>query len=387
MTTPVLRPIVVGVDASRNRSGGAIAHAVGILGHSDPTQHGVGRVHVWSYRALLDALPEASWLVKHNPADVERSLVRQIRWQYRSLPREAAAAGCDVMLNTDAGTVCPFRPGVTMSRDMLSYEGEERRRYGMSVARLRLEALRYVQARSLKRADGAIFLTQYAAQTIQAFTGALSRVAIVPHGVGGEFRAVPPRAPWSAGRPIRCLYVSNVAFYKHQWHVVRAIAQLRARGHDLRLVLAGDTQSRAYPRLAAELQRTDPHRQFVTCTGALAHQDVAAALRESDLFIFASSCENMPNTLLEAMASGLPIASSDRGPMPEVLRDGGAYFDPEDPGSIAAAVERIVLDQALRVRIAERARALAGQYSWARCAGETWAFLSRIAATGHTGAC
>lgn len=379
MTGRDARPIVAGIDASRNRSGGAIAHAVGILRDSDPTAHGIARVHVWSYRALLDALPDARWLVKHNPADVERSLARQMWWQYRHLPREAAAAGCDVLLNTDAGTVCPFRPGVTMSRDMLSYEGEERRRYGWSKARLRLEILRHVQARSLRRADGAIFLTNYAAQVIQAFTTPLRSVAIVPHGLGAEFRQ-PGGGAWpDTHRPVRCLYVSNVAMYKHQWHVVRAMGLLRERGHDIQLVLAGDTAGRAWPRLEAELIRSDPDGGFVTCTGALRRDQIPPLLASADLFIFASSCENMPNTLIEAMASGLPIACARRGPMPEVLQDGGVYFDPEDPASIAEAVERLVVDRPLRMRLAARARELSEQYSWSRCASETWAFLRRVA--------
>ena len=47
--------------------------------------------------------------------------------------------------------------------------------------------------------------------------------------------------------------------------------------------------------------------------------------------IFASSCESSSCVLIENMASGLPIACSNRGPMPEVLKDGGVYFDPEKP--------------------------------------------------------
>jgi glycosyltransferase involved in cell wall biosynthesis len=97
------------------------------------------------------------------------------------------------------------------------------------------------------------------------------------------------------------------------------------------------------------------------------------------VFVFASSCENMPSTLIEAMASGLPIACSDRGPMPEVLQDGGTYFDPEDPASIAAAIGELLQSPERRRSAAARARALAARYSWARCADETWSFLAGVA--------
>jgi glycosyltransferase involved in cell wall biosynthesis len=102
-------------------------------------------------------------------------------------------------------------------------------------------------------------------------------------------------------------------------------------------------------------------------------------LANADVFVFASSCENMPNTLVEAMAVGLPIACSNRGPMPEVLEDGGVYFDPEAPHSIADALERIITNADLRTQVATRAQQLSRQYSWSRCTSETFAFLADIA--------
>jgi glycosyltransferase involved in cell wall biosynthesis len=82
------------------------------------------------------------------------------------------------------------------------------------------------------------------------------------------------------------------------------------------------------------------------------------------------------------MAVGLPIACSDRGPMPEVLRDGGVYFDPENAVSIAEAIEALIRDADLRTSKAARAKHLAAQYSWARCARETWSFLKTVARHG-----
>lgn len=372
---PIASPIVVGVDASRNRSGGAIRHLVGILGADDPRRHGIERVHVWSYPALIQALPDSEWLVKHCPAELSRSMAVQLWWQRQRLPAEMRARHVDIMLNTDAGTVCRAHPAVTMSRDMLSYEPGEMRRYSWSRMWLRLLALRYVQAWSLRDADGSIFLTEYAARVIQRFTGPLRRTAIIPHGVGPEFARPAPRTAPPRDAPWRCLYVSQADMYKHQWHVVRAFADLRRRGHDVQLVLAGGGAGEAQRRLDAEILRSDPRGEFVRQQGYVRAGDLPALLAAHDLFVFASSCENMPNTLIEGMAAGLPIACSSRGPMPEVLRDGGVYFDPEDAASIAAAVERLIVDEALRGAVSRRGAQLAAEYSWRRCAAETWAFL------------
>ncbi|MBV9551133.1 MAG: glycosyltransferase family 4 protein [Alphaproteobacteria bacterium] len=369
--------MVIGIDASRNRSGGAKAHLLGILRDGDPRAHGIETVHVWAYRSLADFLPDMPWLVKHTPPELEQSLLRQLWWQFRRLPQEARRLGCQILLNTDAGSICRFRPAVVMSRDMLSYEPGEIQRYGVSKARLRLIALRHVQNASLRFADGAIFLTRHAASVIQRHTGPLRNVRIIPHGVSDVFKAVTPRrnAPADASRPIEILYVSNAAMYKHQWHVVRATGLLRARGHNVTLRLVGGGTGPAKRRLDAEIARTDPGGAFVTALDFAPAANLPGELANADLFVFASSCENMPNTLVEAMASGLPIACARRGPMPEVLADGGVYFDPEIPETIADAVERLIRDGDLRQACATRARTLAEQYSWARCGRETWAFL------------
>lgn len=373
--------IVVGIDASRNRSGGAKAHIIGILSSADPTLCGVDRVHLWSYKGLLDAVPDAPWLVKHNPPELERSLLQQLAWQYRSLPVEARVQGCDILLNTDAGTVCPFAPAVVMSRDMLSYEKKEMCRFGMSPAWFRLFLLKYIQSRSLKRAAGALFLTEYAANVIQECTGKLSNIAIVPHGIGANFRRESNLGVWGAAQKekIRCIYVSNALLYKHQWHVIRAFSKLRAKEQQVSLLLVGGGEGKAQEMLLTEMAISDPKGEFVKQLDFVEHAKIPDLIAQSDLFIFASSCENMPNTLVEGMAGGLPIASSDRGPMPEVLRDAGVYFNPEEPDSIAMAVEKIITDDQLRITIARRAKTLSEQYSWQRCAAETYRFLRETA--------
>jgi glycosyltransferase involved in cell wall biosynthesis len=371
--------VILGINASRARSGGGISHLVGVLHEIDPIKYGFEAVHVWSYARLLSALPNVPWLIKHHPPALERSLIHQLWWERFDLPNELKKTGCSTLLNVDAGSICRFRPAITMSRDMLSYEPGEIERYGINKARLRLIALRYVQNASLRTADGSIFLTHYAANIIQESCGLLSHVAVIPHGVGETFQSIETARSWPipGERPIRCLYVSNTAPYKHQWHVVAAVAQLRRRGFDLLLELVGGGEGVAQSRLDEQIAQSDPERVFVTQHDFVAQHTLPEFLAMADLFIFASSCENMPNTLVEAMAAGLPIACSNRGPMPEVLADGGVYFDPEIPSSIAAALEELIVDNDKRCRLASRAKELSRQYSWARCAHETFSFIAK----------
>jgi glycosyltransferase involved in cell wall biosynthesis len=370
----------LGINAARARSGGAKTHLIGILSASRPLSHGIKEVHVWSYPELLAALPDEPWLIKHLSPAASGPMICQIYWERFELPRALMATGCNLLFNVDAGSVCRFRPAVTMSRDMLSYEPGEIHRYGFSKARIRLFSLRYVQNSALRFADGVIFLTEYAARVIQQSSGQLRQVCLIPHGVSRGFQEIIRISPWpiNGERPVKLLYVSNTDWYKHQWMVVRAVELLRMRKIDVTLTLVGGGTGPAQQRLTEQIAVSDPRGEFVTQLDFVPQADLPAHLAEADIFVFASSCENLPNTLVEAMAAGLPIACARRGPMPEVLEDGGEYFDPEIPESIADAIQKLVEDPDLRRRVSLRAKGLASRYSWERCGMETWSFLAKI---------
>ncbi|HKR31244.1 MAG TPA: glycosyltransferase, partial [Terriglobales bacterium] len=127
------------------------------------------------------------------------------------------------------------------------------------------------------------------------------------------------------------------------------------------------------------LNRIDPSGKFAMYSGSVPHTELPARYAQADLCLFASSCENMPNILLESMASGLPIACSNRGPMPEVLGASGVYFDPESSHDIAHALEKMIESPDMRTRLAEGSFQRAQAFSWLRCANETFGFLARIA--------
>lgn len=371
---------VLGVDASRNRSGGARAHLVGLLSGADPRVWGIGEVHVWAHRQLAEAVPDRSWVSVHSPKVLEGPLPRQVWWQYSELPRLLRSHGCDLVFNTDAGSVCPFTPSVTLSQDLLSYEPGEMARFGWTAARLRLLALRYVQNRSFRRSDAVIFLTRYASELVQRTSGPLRAVTVIPHGIDAAFRR--PGGPADAApRPggFRVLYVSEASMYKHQWNVVRALGVLRREGYAASLLLVGGGRGRAQRMLDREVRRVDPSGEFVSQIGFVAQEEVRRHLHASDLFVFASSCENLPITLLEAMAAGLPIACSDRGPMPEVLGEHGVYMNPEDPDSIADALRALFESRELRERVAAGARAATEKVTWEEMSRKTWEFLAQIA--------
>jgi glycosyltransferase involved in cell wall biosynthesis len=382
----------VGIDASNLRAGGTATHLIELLRAANPADFGFQEVLVWAGSAVLSRIEDRPWLKKSpqqlleqaaNPFRDRRHLLRAY-WQRFRLRKLAESARCDVLFVPGGLDSSGFHPIVTMSRNMLPFDAGEASRYGWSLSRLRLWILRRLQTRTFQHADGLIFLTGYARDTVSRVARIkVPKVRVIPHGVSPRF-SFPPReqrdiSAYSPAEPFRVLYVSTVNLYKHQWHVVEAIAQLRATGFPVALDLVGPAFQPGLQRLTKKLQSLETSSDFVRYRGAVPYDALHDLYQQADLKVFASSCENMPNILLEAMAAGLPIACSKSGPMPEVLGDAGVYFDPERPEEIAKAIETLIRSPQLRARNAAMGFERAHQYSWTRCASDTFAFLAECA--------
>lgn len=380
------RSLRVGIDASNIHHGGGITHLMQLLHAADPFVAGIEDVFVWSRGSVLARLPDRPWLHKRPLPVLDGSLARRMAWQQLSLRSELRREGCDVLFAP--GGLLPGRAGVptvTMSRNMLPFEPDEVARLGVGSRRwIKMKMLKPAQAWSMRRADGLIFLTDYARQRITKLISPRSQSQrTIPHGLAERFFS-PPRPATSKealneSRPFQLLYVSVVDMYKHQWEVVKAVGKVRQAGLPVRLDLVGPSLPNALAKLQTVITEIDPQGAFITYRGAIPFEELHQAYDNSDAFVYASSCENMPNILLEAMAAGLPIASSNMGPMPEVLGEGGLYFDPLDSDSIATAIRSLITDPVSRKSLAATAFERARRYSWDRCASDTFAFIADVA--------
>ncbi len=379
-----VNPLTIGIDATNLRGGGGgVTHLVELLRIAQPTLHGIERVVVWGGTPTLKLLDDRPWLDKRTHPALDKGLFRRTLWQRYGLSQAARDAGCDVLFVPGGSYAGNFHPVVTMSRNLLPFEMRELLRYGWSLTTLRLLLLRLTQSRSFRKADGVIFLTKYARDVVLRITGKLGgQNCFIPHGLNARFNKAPKLqrdiAEYDDAHPYRVLYVSIIDQYKHQWHVVEAVAALRQQGLPIVLDLVGPDYPPALKRLNQIIDRVDTERRWVHYHGAIPFNELHLRYAEADLGLFASSCENMPNILLETMASGLPIACTNRGPMPEVLGQAGVFFNPEQPEDIARALRELIESPQLRTELAGASYERVQQYSWQRCADETFGFLANV---------
>ena len=142
--------------------------------------------------------------------------------------------------------------------------------------------------------------------------------------------------------------VGRLQTVKDQLNLVRAMAIARAQGEagaQLRLLIAGDGPQRA--EVEAEIAAAGIG-DITWLAGE--RSDVPEVMRALDIFVLPSRAEGISNTILEAMASGLPVAATDVGGNAELVAAGetGALVPAQDPQAMAQALLRYTADAALR---------------------------------------
>ena len=245
-----------------------------------------------------------------------------------------------------------------------------------------------------KVADASFVLTcsGSAASALAAIAGPdAAKVLLAYHGVDTE-RFAPPGAPptpgsptaWASGAsepaqagparaPLRVLAVGRLVAKKGYPVLFEALARLVRRGEPLTLTVIGEGADRR--ELEAMVDRLGLSA-LVRFLGARSHQQVAAAYPEADVFVQASVVlgngdrDGVPNSLLEAMASGLAVVASEVAGIPEVVAPGcGVLVPPGDSRALAAALARLAHDPALRARLGRAARDhVAARFDRAVCA-------------------
>jgi glycosyltransferase involved in cell wall biosynthesis len=171
------------------------------------------------------------------------------------------------------------------------------------------------------------------------------------------------------GLPATARVAANVAaLVPHKDHttLLRSAERLKHRHPDLHWVVAGEGELRA--RLEAQVIELGLNG----VVHLIGHNPSPERLiADADVFVMSSQQEGLGTSVLEAMALGIPVASTTAGGLPEMLGGGaGLLVAPRDPGALAEAVERILENADLRARLVGRARTEVLRFTDLRMADE-----------------
>jgi len=201
-------------------------------------------------------------------------------------------------------------------------------------------------------------------------------ISVIPNGVGPS---------WFDGSPAterlpQLLFVGNLKPHKNLSRLVDALELVR-RIKPVDLVVAGRIEGFRTGLSGSLIDRLRATR-WIRLLGTISDSELQRQYRQSSALVFPSLYEGFGLPILEAMAAGCPVISSNAPALSEVggspRSEGGIvdYFDPRSEKDMAAAILRnLQLSASERARMAEEGRRLAGRYTWERTARATWQLL------------
>lgn len=230
------------------------------------------------------------------------------------------------------------------------------------------------RVRRLLQPAGAVTVpSRYLLEQMQSYC---DRLQLIPNGIDLESYPFRPRE-----RPLpRLVWVRAFHEIYNPTLAPRVLALLGERFHDVRLEMygpdKGDGSRQATERLADELH-VQNRIQFC---GAVPKERIPSILDQSDIFLNTTNFDNSPVTVMEALACGLCVVSTDAGGLPYLVEhDQQALLVPrENASAMAAAVTRILTERDLAVRLGINGRELAAKSDWSRVLPEWQAVLSSL---------
>jgi glycosyltransferase involved in cell wall biosynthesis len=317
---------------------------------------------------LARAHPEARYLYCYRPHRFLRSFSdhlppnasRRVLWENR-----APSADLFHGLNQRMGiarhrrSVCTFHDLFVISGDYSTPDFRER--FAM-------------QARAAaERSDLIIAVSRFTAQQVEQLLHVdRSRIRVVPHGA----RPLPS----SDGSVSREPVILSVGAIQRRKNIVRLVEAFEQVGPGWKLLLAGsfgfDSEA------ARERIERSPRKQDIQVLGYVTDSQLEELYQRASILAFPSLDEGFGMPVLDAMARGVPVLTSNVSALPEVAGDAALLVDPTDVHAIADGLRRLAADSELRDTLIRAGLARAGEFTWEKSVAATWLVYQELIANG-----
>jgi glycosyltransferase involved in cell wall biosynthesis len=324
---------------------------------------------------------EGPWLEEVPAVTVPVRARRRTEWvrgEQQLLPPLAARAGIDLLhsLANTAPAWGRFRRVVTV-HDLIHRIHPEAH-FGHAST-----AMRLLVRLAVRRSDRVIAPSVATKADLVRLLGAQpATIEVIPQGVSPP-PDVPPGAEAETRRRLNLgdrpvvLTTSAKRPHKNLIRLLDSLALIPAERRPILLLPGYPTQHEAELRRHAAALGVAEDTRFL---GWVSPVELEGLYATASAFVFPSLYEGFGLPVLEAMARGVPVASSDRGALAEVVGDAARVFDPELPADIAAAIEALLSDPAEAERLREAGRRRVARFGWDAAARATIACYGRALA-------
>jgi len=182
------------------------------------------------------------------------------------------------------------------------------------------------------------------------------------------------------------LYLGGYELHKNVTTLLLAWTYVgQALGEDYPLVLAGRKPAQAndiYPDYDGYIRQLGIE-EYVRWIGYVAEEDKPVLYRNAETFIFPSRQEGFGLGVLEAMASGTPVVTTNASSLPEVVGEAGFAVDPDDARGMAGAIISTIIQDNLRAELRQKGEQQAANFSWEKTATETLLVYDAAVSAGN----
>jgi glycosyltransferase involved in cell wall biosynthesis len=309
------------------------------------------------------------------------------------IPRRAVKEAIDVLFSsTGFGTFITPCPEVLLVRNPVYFDPSFQAKYeelGRSLLRTRVR--RWHSLLSIWRSDVTLFPTRAMGDMVGEHLSLTDKPTEVLHYGFDEDRFCDGAAAseWSRrmcqlkekGNPI-LLNVSTYAVHKNFETLIDAFAQLRERGHQVKLFTTTSREQTSDTEEYDALRRRTAKRGVAEDwyeMGYVPYQHLQYIYRAADVYVFPSFTESFGHSLVEAMATGLPIVAADMPVNREVCGPAGRFFPTFDANQCATLIERLLEAECDRRQLSQASLERAEHFSWRQYTEDLLDLLRRTA--------
>ena len=367
------------IDAHNIKSGGGQKYIIKIL-ENYTKKYNFDNIFIWGHSFLLNQIPN-NLVIKKKILKRTKFIPQKISdifWHIFVFKKEVENYNCNYVF-FPGGINLTFLKRKTYTT-ILNMEPFFKNKNDSSIfnfkKRIRLLLLKYALLKSIDQSTGIIFLNKYLKVFFKKNYNINKKNTISLLGINIlKIKKIQKKISlYNLKKPFIIAYVSTIFSYKNHLKTIGAIKKIIKDGLPIKFYIIGDSHDL---NLENQIKVSIKNFKQIKYVGYLTNQKLKSFYRKINLKIFSSSCEAFPNIMLEAANYEIPIACSNKQPMPSIFGENCIYFNPNNENDIYLKLKKLIINRKLREKNSRLCKkTLIKKYQWENCAKKIFTFIS-----------
>ena len=292
-------------------------------------------------------------------------------WEQIALPRAAKAEGCDILhCTSNTGPIWSDLPLITIWHDIIYLESiSVFKKGGTWYQKIGNMYRRWVVPPVVKKSMRVATVSNFEKERIKNIMGLGDNLVAIYNGVGQHFKKITDLnvlkdAKEKYNLPDNFMFfLGNTDPKKNTPNVLKAFAEFNQLSKVKYKLVMLDYEESALQKILSDIAYPEI-RSDIFLTGYVKNTDLPAIINQCKVFLYPSLRESFGIPILEGMACGVPVITSNTSSMPEIAGDAAAIVDPYKSGEIKTAIAKILEDKTYRDKLCEKGMERAKLFSW-----------------------